>query len=376
MELLNYSVSKSNSNNPYFIYTSVKLSDYQSLIIELLYTGVCGTDKQIVQGLRSEIATVIGHEGIGRVIQSNQLFKGFEVGDLVTFNPTDTENQDNILGHTYDGVFQKYYTIDDPVLANAVLIKVPNLLPLKAGAIIEPLAAVLYSFSLISGNRKISNIAIYGLGTLGVVYALYLSKYYPDINISLFTSSKSRLTWFSELSESNGIKLTSIDGEFDQRFDASIIATSISDTCDSLIKAIRGTKVGGIVDIISGFSENKVIAGVSSETLSSIRRKNTCGIPVDGYVEDVYFPHIDRNLSITGHRGVSREDMLRSATILEEYWDYFSKVITHELNLRQLTNQFNSLSCSGNFSLDGEVVKIAVDNQNVCSDAPYLSIKY
>lgn len=63
------------------------------LIVEPLFVGVCGTDLQIIRRQRPDPATILGHEGIGRVLEGSNEEKDIHPGGYIVFNPVDPTDQ-------------------------------------------------------------------------------------------------------------------------------------------------------------------------------------------------------------------------------------------------------------------------------------------
>lgn len=68
--------------------------------------GVCGTDLQMLRGLRGDPAMIIGHEADGVIEAIGTGVCDLSIGDEVLFNPTCPLDQSIILGHNIE-VFGK-----------------------------------------------------------------------------------------------------------------------------------------------------------------------------------------------------------------------------------------------------------------------------
>ncbi|ACC73997.1 Alcohol dehydrogenase GroES domain protein [Paraburkholderia phymatum STM815] len=107
------------------------LSNPEDVIVQIEAATVCGTDLHITQGVHPEVplGTILGHEGIGTIIETGANVKKFRIGDRVLIPPTTScgtcENcakgypahcsgsGENgwLLGHTIDGVQAEYARI-------------------------------------------------------------------------------------------------------------------------------------------------------------------------------------------------------------------------------------------------------------------------
>ena len=74
------------------------------LSVATLYAGLCGTDIQMLRGLRADPAPVIGHEGIARVVAAGTgVPDDLAPGTLVAVNPTHPTDPGFLVGHTDPG---------------------------------------------------------------------------------------------------------------------------------------------------------------------------------------------------------------------------------------------------------------------------------
>ncbi|WP_317698941.1 alcohol dehydrogenase catalytic domain-containing protein, partial [Aeromicrobium sp. REDSEA-S32_B7] len=69
--------------------------------------GVCGTDLQILRGLRADPAEVLGHEGVARVVAVGPAVAGPapRVGERVLVDPTHPRDDTFLLGHNVAGLW-------------------------------------------------------------------------------------------------------------------------------------------------------------------------------------------------------------------------------------------------------------------------------
>lgn len=351
----NHSISFIN-NKLSFVENGIIQKEDKKLIIEILYAGICGTDLQIINGLRPDTANVLGHEAIGRVVTSN--YKKFKIGQYVIFNPVDPRNQNSILGHSYDGIFQKYFVVNDKRIESVVTLN-RSFEDLISGVLVEPLATVIYGFSLISKKKKPRSVVVVGAGPIGLLNFIYCKKNVCE-EVYLINKSADKLQWVFEngLSEKKYLiknshnlpnklnKLTSNKG-----VDAILMCVPRSDGIKELNKAIKYIKNEGVINIVGGVSDGDHIKG-SNFDLNSIRKANVCGNPSGG--EHKHLIVNGKNVVFTGHRGTSRKHIGKAINELRRT-DSYLKIITHEFNPKQATRVLKRISGKRVRKIDGNL---------------------
>ncbi len=165
-----------------------KLGDDQ-VLIRVERSGICGTDKAFYKGtyVPAKTPIILGHEVSGKVVdvgRSSSIDKSL-IGARVTTEinfycgkcwycknglPTHCPYRET-LGISVDGSFAEY------VVSRYDLIHVvDDLTPLQA-TFVEPLAAVVEMIELAPPQRN-SNVAVIGVGTIGLLALGLLSKIY------------------------------------------------------------------------------------------------------------------------------------------------------------------------------------------------------
>ena len=94
----------------------------REVLIAPAFVGVCGTDLQILNGARPDIAEILGHEGSGVVVEAGG-GAPLEVGDHVVFNPAAELHSDRILGHNTPGLFQQLITVSARSLERGLIMR-------------------------------------------------------------------------------------------------------------------------------------------------------------------------------------------------------------------------------------------------------------
>ncbi|POM23643.1 L-threonine 3-dehydrogenase [Actinomadura rubteroloni] len=116
------------------------------LSVATLYAGLCGTDLQMLRGLRDDPAPVIGHEGVGRVAAVGPgVPDALAPGTLVTVNPTHPHDPGFLLGHNVDGLFQERTLLPASAVAGGMVLPLPASTDVTLAPLLEPLAVARYA---------------------------------------------------------------------------------------------------------------------------------------------------------------------------------------------------------------------------------------
>ena len=138
-----------------------------AIVIKMLAAGVCGTDLAILSGNRASQAGVLGHEGVGIVIESPPDCS-FSQGTRVVINPVHRERPQAVIGHSCDGVFRELFCLraTDAVEGGFLVSCSTGLLADTELALAEPIASVLYSLELLCAQCGDVPLLIRGSGTV------------------------------------------------------------------------------------------------------------------------------------------------------------------------------------------------------------------
>ncbi|MFP3714927.1 zinc-dependent alcohol dehydrogenase [Puerhibacterium sp. TATVAM-FAB25] len=149
-------------------------------LVEVEYTGICGTDLSILHGThpRAAAGLVPGHEIVGRVVDAGTT--GLPAGARVVAEPLISCGECRACrsGATHVCRDLKLYGIDTPgslaryvALPAAVLHQVPDHVPARLAALVEPLAVAVHAVRL-AGLAAGDTVAVLGGGPIGVLTAL------------------------------------------------------------------------------------------------------------------------------------------------------------------------------------------------------------
>jgi (R,R)-butanediol dehydrogenase / meso-butanediol dehydrogenase / diacetyl reductase len=166
--------------------------------IRVAYGGICGTDLHIYHGnmdRRVSTPQVIGHEISGVVTALGAGVESIKIGDPVAVMPLDTDRcleRDAEYSHICEhlkfmgidtpGGFQSYWTVPAYTLH-----RLPPAVPLKYGALVEPLAVACHDIRM--GQVKAGEtVAILGGGPIGMLIGMVAQSIGAEVIVSEINS--------------------------------------------------------------------------------------------------------------------------------------------------------------------------------------------
>lgn len=333
------------------------------VVLRPMTAGVCGTDLQILRGLRDDPAPVLGHEGDAIVEAVGDGVTDLAVGDRVLLNPTCPADQDMILGHTLDGLWQGAVALPAAAVAGG-MVRRHRLPPAPLPALVEPLAAVLYALELVSlSDGPPRSLAVIGGGIIGLLLAAAAPLVLDPApkRISVLTADRHRLHW----AEARGLLApeTGAGGGFaDHAFDAAVVAVSRPFGPEAVDRAVRMVRPGGTVDLFGGLAGSETASMLPGVDIGRVRRANACGTPYP----PVTVPVRDRDgrpLVLTGHRGVGWHHLSAAVDLLlSDHGAKLGAVVSHRLGLAAAATLLEDHRRHGRRRYEGEPwIKLAID---------------
>jgi GxxExxY protein len=160
---------------------SIKKND--DVILSIEASGICGTDLNILAvppAHKAKHGIVIGHEGVGRVVEVGSNVSSLKIGDRVVIAPRLTcgncaycrrglDNQCTnyqTIGTTLDGTFAPY-----AIAPERALYKVSDNVQRDDAALFEPLSCVVGAYAK-SPVRVGDNVCVIGAGPMGALFAM------------------------------------------------------------------------------------------------------------------------------------------------------------------------------------------------------------
>jgi alcohol dehydrogenase len=171
------------------------LVDDTDVIVKVDTTTICGTDLHILKGDVPEVqpGTILGHEGVGTVVEVGSAVKSVAHGDRVLISCISACGQCRfcrearyglctggggwILGHTIDGTQAQYARIP---FADTSLYKVPEELSDEQVLFLSDILPTAYEVGILAGGVSPGDtIAIVGAGPIGLAAILTARLFSP-----------------------------------------------------------------------------------------------------------------------------------------------------------------------------------------------------
>lgn len=173
----------------------------EEALIEVEACGFCGSDINIIAGThpRAKAPLTLGHELSGRIVQLQTSENGLAIGDRVTTYPLISCGKCYACTHGYPHVCKdlKLYGFDvDGGMAQFVKLPVPSLIKLpdgmsaRIGALIEPLAVAVHGVAR-ANLDQVKLAVVLGAGPIGLLTALVAqAQGIPQVIISDVLASR------------------------------------------------------------------------------------------------------------------------------------------------------------------------------------------
>jgi (R,R)-butanediol dehydrogenase/meso-butanediol dehydrogenase/diacetyl reductase len=162
--------------------------------IRVAYGGICGTDLHIYHGAmdrRVKMPQIIGHEISGVVSAVGEGVTGFAIGEAVSVMPLDVSRclpRDIAYSHICEhlrfmgidspGGFQSYWTVPAYTLHH-----LPKGMPLRYGALIEPLAVACHDIRM-GQVQAGEQVVVLGGGPIGMLVAMVAQSAGANVLVS------------------------------------------------------------------------------------------------------------------------------------------------------------------------------------------------
>lgn len=234
----------------------------QESLVEIIISAICNTDKEILKGYRPDFKGILGHEFVGKVVESDNpdLVGKRVVGEInencgkciycTTGRPTHCSSR-KVLGISgKDGCFAEYVAIK-----NHLIHIVPEGLPSEIAIFTEPLAAALEIKEQIH-IKPSTSIGIIGDGRLAYMIAQVM--YLTGANLTIIGKHEEKLKLFKDY----GKVTTKPDESYEVVIDASGSPSGIL-TAQKIVRSkgviiIKTTYAGKIEINMSDFVVNEI----------------------------------------------------------------------------------------------------------------------
>jgi len=155
------------------------------LVARVEVCGICGTDYKLffTENPRFPPGSILGHEFVATVVETNGAAGDFRVGDRVTMATTVPCGACHLCGHglanlcpaakcvgaAYQGAFAEFIPIAAHAIRMGNVLKVPEGLSSRAAALTEPLSCVVNAQEIARVGQGMS-VVVVGAGPLGCMH--------------------------------------------------------------------------------------------------------------------------------------------------------------------------------------------------------------
>lgn len=337
------------------------------ILVASLRAGICGSDLDMMRGIRPLGTRILGHEGVAKVVAVGSDTSPFAAGQYVTFWPNNPTDANDTLGASTDGLFQQYLLIPQAALERGMVIPFETEIPLTCGPLSEPFATVIYGYQIVQQVIKPESIVVVGAGPIGLLTALY-AKAHGCSRIFLVDASQARLNWAVKrgivddsyaILNSPQLADTVLERMGQQGIDAAFLCTPRSATRPVLTQALRFIREDGCIDLAAGTDSSDEFAELPGVDLDATRHANVCGI---GHEVGQCLTRAGKRLWLTGHSGASPSYLQEAMKLLRDDPAHYARVISHTVPYRAAPAVFEHRMAATRHDLAGEpFVKVIID---------------
>lgn len=312
------------------------------IVLRVLAVGLCGTDRQIADGSRPDIANVLGHEAVCEVeVATGPLAERLSLhpGRRVVINPVDRDDPDFVIGHSSDGALQQRLFIPGTRLLRELVVPFEGH-DLILGTLIEPLGSALYGLDVVGALLgPIRQLGIIGAGPAGLLVA-HAARMQGISHVRVISNNALRSQFILDQGilsldeiitiENNCAIPSFLKGQFDSIFHCATRRAT------EFVFDLAGISLrnGGALNLMAGITDTARTANLDVEGFAAVRRANVCGRPTIPARTNVVRGFRDEYL-VTGHRGTSAAHLARSAHLLANNAASFRRLITDVIGLSE-----------------------------------------
>lgn len=340
------------------------------LLLAPLVAGVCGTDLQMLRGIRDDGSPVLGHEGVARIVAAGPGVQDPELvpGTHVVVNPTHPTDSSFLLGHNVDGLLQERALIPATAVRAGLVLPLPEVPPGVLGALVEPLAVVRYAALALAEHRP-RTLLVFGDGTVGHLAVRTARRWYwPGVRTVHVHHTRGGLEWSGQASYAADERMRFADLTPDTLTEllgdgplAVLVATPAPATLACLEAALDAAGGGDtVIDLVGGLARPAVSPRLPGVDLAEIRAANRTGLPQPPYVAQLGTDD-GHKVRVLGHRGVAGEHLLYAAAELCRAPERYRDLVTHVVDLPGAVPVLTRLGESTDRVVSGRrLVKLAV----------------
>lgn len=340
------------------------------LLIAPEIAGLCGTDLQMLRGLRDDPAPVIGHEGTARIVSAGQdLGAQFTPGTRVVVNPTHPEDPSFLLGHNVDGLLQERVLLPASALTGGLVLPIGDGIQPELASLLEPLAVVRYSLGILHSFTP-RTLVVVGDGIIGHLAVRAARRWLgPGVQTVLVHHTATGKAWSAAQPHGPDVRLDAGEpapcGEGPA---AAIVATPRDATVQALDYLLGLAKPGLAIDLVGGLPPGAGTPLLPGADLVDIRAANCGGLPRRPEVAKLS-DHHGRDIHLLGHRGVSNTHLREAEAELRRDPERYRELVTHTCDLDEAAHVMNHLARTRDRTIEGtRLVKMAVHVESTSSN--------
>ncbi|MFJ5517008.1 alcohol dehydrogenase catalytic domain-containing protein [Streptomyces griseoluteus] len=324
--------------------------DAGDVLLAMAFAGVCGTDWQILRGLRDDPSPVLGHEGVGYVVEPGE--SGLRPGTPVTVNPTHPRDPSFLLGHNLPGMWAEYCRIPATAVRAGLIVPVPaDAGQPRVAALAEPLASALYGVRVARHALRPAALVVWGDGIVGRLARELWDRELPGRRTLLVGRG-------ADAVDPDGAELPRMLAQLPSPVVA-VIATPRTGTCGALKALDRHVPGTLLVDVHGGLPSGPVRLTAGDIDIAAVRAANCGGEPWPPRIAAYTRPL--GPLLLCGHRGVSGKHLREAVELLRTTAELGERVLTHEVSLAEAADLINTVLTSSARRADGRrVLKTAI----------------
>jgi L-iditol 2-dehydrogenase len=318
------------------------------VLIEIECCNVCGTDMRIYYHGHHNIKPprILGHEFVGRVVESKAPHANVKVGDRVVmyiviscgeckYCRNGKENQcsnRSTMAYHHEGAFAQYMKVPAKAVSRGQLLKVREDMEARHLALAEPLGCVINAH----GNNRLEiglkdTVAIIGAGPIGIMHAL-VARASGAQKVHLYDVNQARLNQMNvfdvdEIVLVNNEHLSKAqDLTEGYGYDVVIVAASVA---QAQADALEMAGKGGRVEFFGGLPKSNPFSNLNAN-------------------------HIHyKELRISGSFSEKMSDFQAAKALIESGRFPADKIVTHSLPLSRITESFDLMQ-------SGESLKVSI----------------
>jgi 2-epi-valiolone-7-phosphate 1-reductase len=330
--------------------------------VATLYAGLCGTDIQLLRGLRDDPAAVLGHEGIARIAAVGAgVSADLAPGALVTVNPTHPTDPGFLLGHNVDGLLQERTLLPATAVAGGLVLPLPETTDVTLAPLLEPLAVVRYALGELRAGTP-ATLLVVGDGTVGHLAVRAARRWLgADVCVALVCHTDRGRRFGEASAHPADLVVAGLPGLSGAGL-AGPVAALLATPRDATVPALEAVLRAGadVVDLVGGLPPGAGTPLLPGLDLPAVRAANRGGQPAPARTTLV------RNgtagwVRLFGHRGVANRHLVDAAAELAADPGRYRDLITHVTDLDGAARVLRALASSRERTVAGRrLIKLSI----------------